>query len=250
MSILDTVKELFEKFLKLGTPPEKEVRYEEVIKREVPKESAEALFMNDVKQSFKEILSSEETDTASSSEIEETTPVTKAVKKNTPAEKTPVEKTPNKQTSSKTTEETKTSAKKPVTKKPVTKKPEIKKTTSKKTTSKKPGTKKAEKIALYIKDIKKHYGEVDEDFVAIVVKNLGPSIYRKDAELVSCSDPKELDTVRRNFLIKKLGLDESKEVLDAAIQEVCTELKGVRKKYRATFYYALAKKFNKASVLS
>ncbi|MBA1419590.1 MAG: DUF2853 family protein [Epsilonproteobacteria bacterium] len=105
-------------------------------------------------------------------------------------------------------------------------------------------------MALYIKDIKKHYGEVDEAFVAIVVKNLGPSIYRKDAELVSCSDPKELDTVRRNFLMKKLGIEASQGVLDAAIQDVCTELKGVRTKYRATFYYALAKKFKKESVLS
>jgi len=101
-----------------------------------------------------------------------------------------------------------------------------------------------------IKDIKKHYGEVDEAFVAIVVKNLGPSIYKKDAETVACSDPKELDTVRKNFLMKKLGIDASKSVLDAAIQDVCTELKGVRTKYRATFYYALAKKFKKESVLS
>lgn len=82
------------------------------------------------------------------------------------------------------------------------------------------------------------------------MKNLGPSIYKKDAELVSCSDPKELDTVRKSFLKKKLGIDASKGVLDAAIQDVCSELKGVRRKYRATFYYTLAKKFKKESELS
>jgi DNA polymerase III gamma/tau subunit len=135
------------------------------------------------------------------------------------------------------------------TKKSTTKTAPAKKiSTSKKTTAAK-GNKRDEKIALYIKDIKKHYGEVDEAFVAVIVKNLGPSIYRKDAELVSCSDPKELDTVRRNFLIKKLGIEASKAVLDAAIEDVCQELKGVRTKYRATFYYALAKKFKKESVL-
>ena len=112
------------------------------------------------------------------------------------------------------------------------------------------GAQKAAKIALYIKDIKKHYGTVDEEFVAIIVKNLGPSIYKKDAELVSCSNPKELDTVRKSFLMKKLGIDASIGVLNAAIQDVCTELKGVRNKYRATFYYALAKKFKKESALS
>ena len=136
-------------------------------------------------------------------------------------------------------------------KKAIAKKKVVTKTTSsKKPTTPAKGSKRDEKIALYIKDIKKHYGEVDEAFVAIIVKNLGPSIYRRDAELVSCSDPKELDTVRRNFLIKKLGIDASNGVLDAAIQDVCTELKGVRTKYRATFYYSLAKKFKKESVLN
>lgn len=86
--------------------------------------------------------------------------------------------------------------------------------------------------------------------MAIIVKNLGLSIYKKDAELVSCSDPKELNTVRKNFLMKKLGIDASKGVLDAAIADVCQELKSTRAKYRATFYYALAKKFKKESVLS
>jgi len=143
-----------------------------------------------------------------------------------------------------------TSSVKTPTKKVTVKKPVEKKVTTNKTKSIPRGSKKAEKIALYIEDIKKHYGEVDEDFVAIVVKNLGPSIYKADAELVSCSDPKELDTVRKNFLMKKLGIDASQSVLDAAIQDVCVELKDVRRKYRATFYYALAKKFKKESVLS
>jgi len=141
-------------------------------------------------------------------------------------------------------------AKKVIAKKPVTKKTVAKKVTEKKTQSAPRGAKKAAKIALYVKDITKHYGEVDEDFLAIIVKNLGPSIYRKDAELVSCSDPKELDTVRKNFLIKKLDIDAGQKVLDAAIQDVCEELKGTRTKYRATFYYRLAKKFKKESFLS
>jgi hypothetical protein len=159
--------------------------------------------------------------------------------------KSAVEKKSMKKTTTATTKSTgtkTTTEKKSTTKKKVT--------VSKKSTAPAKGSKRDEKIALYIKDIKKHYGEVDEAFVAIIVKNLGPSIYRKDAELVSCSDPKELDTVRRNFLVKKLNIDASKSVLDAAIQDVCEELKGVRTKYRATFYYSLAKKFKKESVLN
>ena len=139
-------------------------------------------------------------------------------------------------------------------KKSVVKKPVVKKTTEKKKPStakvSPKGTKKAEKIALYTKALKKQYGNVDADFLEIIVKNLGPSIYKKDAELVSCSDPKELDTVRKNFLVKKLGLEDDKEVLDVAIKEVCEELKDSSKKYRALFYYRLAQKFQKESELS
>jgi len=203
---------------------------------------------------------------------------TATTKKETPVKKTATKKTTAKTKSTTTKIETdkKSVAKKPAVKKSETKtatnKTSIKKVAPKKTMEKKTGsekkastktakttgktepkkttTKKAEKIALYTKDIQKHYGEVDNDFLAIIVKNLGPSIYKKDAELVSCSDPKELNTVRKNFLIKKLGIDASQKVLDAAIEDVCKELKATRKKYRATFYYSLAKKFKKESVLS
>lgn len=157
-----------------------------------------------------------------------------AVKTETGKKKASPEKTSSKKATSKNTEA----------------KTEIKKSTEKKTSKKVATTKKAEKIALYAKDIKKHYGEVDSDFLEIIVKNLGPSIYKKDAELVSCSDPKELNTVRKNFLMKKLGIDASQKVLDAAIQDVCEELKETKTKYRATFYYSLAKKFKKESRLS
>jgi len=199
--------------------------------------------------------------TTTSSKTSATKKVATAKKVTKASTEKSVAKKPTVKTSSKTTSTS--TSKKPLSKKATTKaassKSEIekkaptKKTSAIKSTTTKttpPGSKRAEKIALYIKDIKKHYGEVDEAFVVIIVKNLGPSIYRKDAETVACSDPKELDTVRKNFLIKKLGIDASQGVLDAAIQDVCTELKGVRTKYRATFYYALAKKFKKESVLS
>ncbi len=217
----------------------------------------------------------------------DTTPASKSSKVKTHAEKKPtVKKTSNtakaasKKTQSKTTlsESKKAPAKKDTVK---TKKTSTQETTAKKTSAQKTGTnkktsakettasknattvstkkkatsgkakggKRAEKIALYAKHIKKYYGEVDRDFLTLVVKNLGPSIYKKNAETISCSDPKELKTVRKNFLIKKLGIDASDGVLNAAIQDVCEELKSSRTKYRATFYYALAKKFKKESAL-
>ncbi len=123
----------------------------------------------------------------------------------------------------------------------------------KKSTVKKeePGAKRLAKIALYTKDVKKHYGSVDEAFLDIVVKNLGPSIYRRDAESVSCTDPKELETVRKNFLIKKLGFNKSEnDMLDNEIKKVCEIMKSSKIKYRATFYYILAKNLKKESALN
>ncbi len=116
---------------------------------------------------------------------------------------------------------------------------------------KEPISKKQQKLKLYHEDIKKHLGSVDEAFLEIIVKNLGPSIYRKDAESVACSDPKELETVKNNFLVKKLQMPkDDKEALDKAVAEVCEKLKGVKTKYRATFYYMLAKNLKKESMLS
>ena len=283
MAIKETVKNLFGKVLKIGTPPEKEVLYKEVIKRKVPKESPEKIFVEDIKQSFKKVLflkkspqDSEKKQEGSPSVAKKKKPTGKKTttakkkittketnEKKTTAKKASAKTTTKKTTSKKATEKktktttssasskksTATAVKTVNDKKSSTKKTVAKKKPAKKETAPKP-SKRDEKIALYTKDVKKHYGEVDEAFLALIVKNLGPSIYRKDAELVSCSDPKELDTVRRNFLKKKLGIDAGNNVLDAAIQDVCTELKGVRKKYRATFYYALAKKFKKESALS
>jgi len=273
MEIKKTLKKIIKKALSAGTPPEKEVLYKEVIKRKVPKKSPEALLLDDIKNSIKKTWAVK--DNIEFMRGTPTPPVKKAKKKKSTSKKKTVDvknttstKKSTSKKATKTTEDKKTtttkkstSKKAEVTKKTSTKKTAISKTKSeittpikkvstKKKTSTSKVSKRDEKIALYIKDIKKHYGEVDEAFVAIVVKNLGPAIYKADAELVSCSEPKELDTVRRNFLIKKLGLDASKSVLEAAIQDVCSELKGVRRKYRATFYYALAKKFKKESALS
>ncbi len=175
-------------------------------------------------------------------------PVVKETEKKVTETKKPVAKKVEKSVSKSTQTSKKSAAKKT----PANKKETNKLTTAKKkeTSTKKPASKREAKIALYSADITKHYGKVDEAFLTIIVKNLGPSIYRKDAELVSCSDSKELDTVKNNFLVKKLQMKESDDVLNAAIKEVCEELKASRNKYRATFYYALAKKFKQESKLS
>lgn len=105
-----------------------------------------------------------------------------------------------------------------------------------------------EKVELYQKFMNEKNLSFDTDLLKAVTKGLGPSIYKKDAETVSGTDPKELETVKKNFLIKKLGLSDSPK-LDEAINEVVEQIgKSERNKYRAVFYYLLAKKFGKESV--
>ncbi|WP_055445766.1 DUF2853 family protein [Lacinutrix mariniflava] len=104
-------------------------------------------------------------------------------------------------------------------------------------------------IAKYAADLKDKIGETpDMDFLTKVTIGCGPSIYNKDAATVSGSDDKELATVKNNFLIKKLGLEDSAD-LDKAIASVMEKYgKSNRNKYRAVVYYLLARHFKKESV--
>jgi len=103
-------------------------------------------------------------------------------------------------------------------------------------------------IAKYADDIKNKIGETpDMDLLTKVTIGCGPSIYNKDASTVSGSDQSELETVKKNFLIKKLGLSESQD-LDGAIAAVMEKYgKSNRSKYRAVVYYLLTKHFGKES---
>jgi len=107
-----------------------------------------------------------------------------------------------------------------------------------------------EKVAQYSKFMEAKGLSFDADLLKAVTKGLGPSIYKKDAETVSGSDAKELLTVKNNFLIKKLGLTDGKE-LDEAIAKVVEAIgKSERNKYRAVVYYMLAVEFGKESIYS
>lgn len=79
---------------------------------------------------------------------------------------------------------------------------------------------------------------IDPDLLIAVARGLGPSIYRKDSSKISCSDQSELDRVKVNFLINKLGLKDD-ESLDQSLQEVCKQLGNSRNKYRVLYYYLL-----------
>ena len=110
-------------------------------------------------------------------------------------------------------------------------------------------------MATFDETIKKFEAEMDslglsyhDDIFRAVTKSLGPSIYSPDASKVACSDQSELDTVKNNFLIGKLGLEDGPE-LDAAMKEVCHALgESNRNKHRPIFYYLLVAILKKEEV--
>lgn len=104
-------------------------------------------------------------------------------------------------------------------------------------------------IAKYAKDLEEKCDmKPDMKLLTAITIACGPSIYRNDASTVSATQKSELETVKKNFLIKKLGLADSAK-LDEGIDAVMeTYGKSVRKKYRAVVYYLLVKHFRKASL--
>ena len=106
-----------------------------------------------------------------------------------------------------------------------------------------------ELVSLYQSEFRSKLNmSVNAQLLTKVAKGLGPAIYNPDASLVSGTDPKELETVKNNFLIKQLGLKDS-PVLDTAINEVMQKMgTSNRNKYRAMVYYLLTVKFNKEDI--
>lgn len=104
-------------------------------------------------------------------------------------------------------------------------------------------------IAKYAEDIKDKFGEApDMDLLTKVTVGLGPAIYNIDASKVSGGDAKELETVKKNYLIKKLGMSDSPELMDAIKSVMDKYGSSNRNKHRAVVYYQLCKHFDKASI--
>jgi len=106
-------------------------------------------------------------------------------------------------------------------------------------------------IAQYADDLKNKCGmSPDMNLLTKVTIGCGPAIYNKDASTVAASQPAELETVKKNFLMKKLGLADSPALMEAINKTLETYGRSERNKYRAVVYYMLTKEFGKESVYS
>ncbi len=101
-------------------------------------------------------------------------------------------------------------------------------------------------IAKYAEDLKtKCKMTPDMALLTKVTIGCGPAIYDNDAQTVAASDKAELERIKANFLIKKLGLKDSPALMEGIHAAVETYGKSERNKYRAVFYYMLVKHFGR-----
>ena len=104
-------------------------------------------------------------------------------------------------------------------------------------------------IAQYADDLKNKCGmDPDMDLLTKVTIGCGPSIYDADASTVAATQEGEIETVKNNFLIKKLGLADGPELDEAINKVIDTYGRSDRNKYRAVIYYMLTKHFGKEAV--
>lgn len=104
-------------------------------------------------------------------------------------------------------------------------------------------------IEKYAQDLREKCGmEPDMDLLKKVTIGCGPAIYNRDASTVSAGDTEELNTIKENFLMKKLGLPEGEELMGGIQKVLTTYGRDNRYKYRAVVYYMLTKHFGKESV--
>lgn len=104
-------------------------------------------------------------------------------------------------------------------------------------------------IARYAEDLRTKCGvEPDMALLTKVTIGCGPAIYDPDAATIAAGQAGEVETVKRNFLVRKLGLADGPQ-LDAAIDRVFdTYGRSERNKYRAVVYYLLTRHFGKEAV--
>ena len=103
-------------------------------------------------------------------------------------------------------------------------------------------------IAKYADDLKtKCKMNPDMALLTKVTIGCGPAIYDGDACTVSDSDAGELESVKKNFLIKKLGLPDGPKLDEAIDAAIDTYGRTNRSKYRAVLYYMLTRHFGRES---
>lgn len=88
----------------------------------------------------------------------------------------------------------------------------------------------------------KEVGEsnIDDEALSGLVNNLKLVIMNRDAIYVAGTDASEIETVRKNFIEKKCG-ESDKDKGTAVANKVAEQMKAIKMKNRAAFYYLCKK---------
>ena len=98
-----------------------------------------------------------------------------------------------------------------------------------------------ENYIAYINDVQGYDADADIAIIRKIVNHCGIALRSRDGKFVACSDEAERQTVRENWLVKKLGVTGETAELDAKVMAVCETMQKDRMKNRVTFYYLMAK---------
>lgn len=97
--------------------------------------------------------------------------------------------------------------------------------------------------------IKKYAPRADDAVVAAMLRTYALVLSKPDSAYVALADQGERETLKTNFLKKKLGVTDE-AAMDKALDEVAATMKGDNHKSRVAVYYLLAEKFDKLSVFT
>lgn len=97
-------------------------------------------------------------------------------------------------------------------------------------------------------DVKRYVPDADDGVIAKIVSYCGIALRSRDASMVAFTDTTETDRVRENFCKKKLALEDSDDVIDAAIAKVGQRMSDTPTRNRVTVYYLLAEHFGKLAL--
>jgi len=106
-----------------------------------------------------------------------------------------------------------------------------------------------ELIDKYKKELSKLKVKVDDILLKAVVKSLGPAVYREDASMISAADAGELERVKQNFMVRRLGLTDSPK-LETMLNHALDQMgRSKASKHRAVLYYILTRDTKREAAL-
>ena len=106
-----------------------------------------------------------------------------------------------------------------------------------------------ELIDKYKKELSRIKVKVDDVLLKAVVKSLGPAVYRQDASMISAADADELERVKQNFMVRRLGLTDTPK-LEVLLNKALDQM-GPSKatKHRAVLYYIITRDSKREAAL-